>query len=369
MTRKNVFDTIRKELETGIELTKCRSCGCMRDALEHCQAIVSGKKGPLAAGLADLTERGLSKLQPKECECRGCEVCHGADIINLVSNLIPYLPPPKPGDVNVGPVWPPLPGEYFVVGISPDRPVAVSTLASVDMAQKLARKRPPGLSIVGKTETENIGVEKVVKNILANPYLRVLLVVGNESKGHLSGLTFAALWENGVNAEMKVKGSPGRNPYLKNITPDEVQAFRSGVRLVDMSGCTNLPKILRRIKMLSLTAGNYSGNRGYAGPSRRRRISSVPVMPAGERLRITLDCAGYFVILVDKLKGEVVVEHYSNYNKLLHVVAGKSARALYLTIIENGWVTQLSHAAYLGKELTRAELAIRKGTAYVQDGA
>jgi tetrahydromethanopterin S-methyltransferase subunit A len=42
---------------------------------------------------------------------------------------------------------------------------------------------------------------------------------------------------------------------------------------------------------------------------------------------------------------------------------------MYSTIIENGWVSQLSHAAYLGKELARAELALRLGGEYVQDGA
>ena len=38
-------------------------------------------------------------------------------------------------------------------------------------------------------------------------------------------------------------------------------------------------------------------------------------------------------------------------------------------IIANGWVTQLSHAAYLGRELARAELALKQGLKYVQEGA
>jgi len=38
-------------------------------------------------------------------------------------------------------------------------------------------------------------------------------------------------------------------------------------------------------------------------------------------------------------------------------------------IINNKWVTELSHAAYLGKELTKAELSITKGFKFVQDGA
>ncbi len=52
-----------------------------------------------------------------------------------------------------------------------------------------------------------------------------------------------------------------------------------------------------------------------------------------------------------------------------YVIEGANARSIYWTLIENGWVTQLSHAAYLGKELTRAELSIQLAVNFVQDGA
>ena len=48
-------------------------------------------------------------------------------------------------------------------------------------------------------------------------------------------------------------------------------------------------------------------------------------------------------------------------NKLLIIIKGKDARSVYHTIIENGWVSQLSHTAYLGKELAKAELSIKLG--------
>ena len=54
---------------------------------------------------------------------------------------------------------------------------------------------------------------------------------------------------------------------------------------------------------------------------------------------------------------------------LLRTIEGQTARALYATIIANGWVTRLSHAAYLGKELARAELALKLRFKYVQEGA
>lgn len=82
-----------------------------------------------------------------------------------------------------------------------------------------------------------------------------------------------------------------------------------------------------------------------------------------------LDPAGYFVITPSKERGLITVEHYAYDDTLLHIIAGETARALYLMIIDADWVSQLSHAAYLGKELARAELSLTHGNTYVQDGA
>jgi tetrahydromethanopterin S-methyltransferase subunit A len=51
------------------------------------------------------------------------------------------------------------------------------------------------------------------------------------------------------------------------------------------------------------------------------------------------------------------------------VVEGKDARTIYWMLINEGWVTQLDHAAYLGKELHRAEFSINYGVDFKQDGA
>ena len=82
-----------------------------------------------------------------------------------------------------------------------------------------------------------------------------------------------------------------------------------------------------------------------------------------------MDKAGYFVIVPLTDKGVVNVEHYAYDNSLLRVIEGATARAIYFTIINSGWVTELSHAAYLGKELAKAELSLQNGFKYIQDGA
>ena len=90
-------------------------------------------------------------------------------------------------------------------------------------------------------------------------------------------------------------------------------------------------------------------------------------MAAGEDpIRIKLDKAGYFVVNIED--GVILVEHYSYKEKLLRIIEGQDARSIYLTIVRNGWLSKLDHAAYVGKELTKAELSIRHGLKYLQDG-
>jgi hypothetical protein len=66
-----------------------------------------------------------------------------------------------------------------------------------------------------------------------------------------------------------------------------------------------------------------------------------------------MEKAEYFIIIPRAEKGDIVVEHYAYDNKMLRTIEGRDARSIYSTIVQNGWVSQLSHAGYLGKELTR----------------
>ncbi len=97
------------------------------------------------------------------------------------------------------------------------------------------------------------------------------------------------------------------------------------------------------------------------------QVSSAPVVLANKELKAEMDKAGYFVIIPQLNKKTVVAEHYSYGNKLLRAIEGKDAQSIYSTIIQNGWVTQLSHAAYLGKELAKAEFSLKFGSKYTQD--
>ena len=261
--------------------------------------------------------------------------------------------------------WPHVPGKYFVVDAK--APVAVTTLGSVWLAPELAKSAPKGLCIVGKVETENIGIEKIIKNILTNPAIRFLICAGEEPPKHLTGATLLALFKNGVDAAKRIPGSPGMRPMLPNSTPEEVEAFRQQVEPVDMIGCTELGLIAARIVELSARAPDravtFEAPPGFNAPQTTPRVIATAPSPD----RIKLDKGGYFVINIEN--GAIVVEHYDYKERLLHVIEGNDARTIYWALINNGWVTKLDHAAYLGKELARAEFSIIHGVDFVQDGA
>ena len=368
MPENSQISNIYSELQEGMSLAKCRKCGCMKETLENLESNLADTNSDL---LRD-AQNWLNKMEPIQYSCIGCTHCFPA----VATNLIHQAFPESAQDGSSGCSFEirkntrfPVPGEYFALCHGEDCPVAVSTLASVGLAEQLANLKPRELCIVGKTETENIGIDKIVKNIVSNPTIRFLLLTGKDSKGHYSGKTLLALAASGVDERMKVIGSPGKRPILKNVTHEEIEVFRKQVQVVDLIECEDVDQIIGKMKKLSQEECSSCGCAKQSKIAEVIQPSAVSKIQAEQPTRFRMDEAGYLVILPRAEKGLVVVEHYSYDNTLLRAIEANSARSLYWTIIENGWVTQLDHAAYLGEELARAELSIQLGFRYVQDKA
>ncbi len=250
--------------------------------------------------------------------------------------------------------------------------MAISTLGNAELADKIAELKPNGLSIVGKTETENIGIEKIIKNTLAVPSIKYLILCGEDSEGHYSGNTLISLVYNGVDNKQRVIGSMGKKPVLSNTKIEEVNAFRSQIEVIDMIGCEDLNKILEKVQELAEKGTPSCNCRVNCSVEDTKPVTSaIEIVKAEEKDpdKVKLDKAGYFVIVPKAESNVILVEHYSYTNQLLRIVKGEDARNIYWTIIENGWVTEMSHAAYLGKELTKAEMSMKLDFKYVQDKA
>jgi tetrahydromethanopterin S-methyltransferase subunit A len=86
-----------------------------------------------------------------------------------------------------------------------------------------------GAALSGLLQTENMGLEKMVCNIVANPNIRYVVLCGRESPGHLPGESLVALKENGVTDTKQIIGTGAPTPYLHNIPVELVERFRNQV--------------------------------------------------------------------------------------------------------------------------------------------
>ena len=84
---------------------------------------------------------------------------------------------------------------------------------------------------------------------------------------------------------------------------------------------------------------------------------------------VVSDVKGNFKFAVDRVNDAIVALHFaaSQAEKPTVIVKGETAEAVYVKIVEMGLVTRLEHAAYVGSELAKAEIALRTGKEYTQD--
>ena len=79
------------------------------------------------------------------------------------------------------------------------------------------------------------------------------------------------------------------------------------------------------------------------------------------------DPRGYFLIRVDKKQNEIEAGFCESGNVVKLVIVGKKPEEIYHSIIKEGLITKFEHAAYLGKELKKAEIALSMGFEYMQE--
>jgi len=366
---KNINPVIRieKELQEGMKLAKCKKCGCMKDFLQTANQYFSTHYP--ASDFQEKIKNWQNLILPTKYNCLGCKYCFAAVASNVFYQEFTKTETNETDFNEIttkSEMWPPLTGEYFALCKGRDCAVAVSTLASLELAEKLATLKPEQLCIVGKTETENIGIDKIIKNTISNKTIKHLILTGKEAEGHKAGESLLALIRNGVDENNRIIGSSANRPVLQNVTQKEIQLFRDQVNVIDLIGCEDENIIVNKINEIGKTI--KSCNCKDCNYTEATKISIADTVTAKEPAKIELDKNGYFVVYPQK-DGQIIVEHYANNNKFLRTIKGQNTREIYWTIIENGWVTQLSHAAYLGKELTKAELSIIYGFKYIQDKA
>jgi tetrahydromethanopterin S-methyltransferase subunit A len=93
--------------------------------------------------------------------------------------------------------------------------------------------------IYGFLKTENIGIEKIVANVISNPYIRYLIVCGDDIRGHRSGSSLIALHKNGIDEKNRIIEAPGAIPYIENLNNEAIERFQKQVEIVNLIGITD----------------------------------------------------------------------------------------------------------------------------------
>jgi len=124
--------------------------------------------------------------------------------------------------------------EYYPWGgeftdCSPDGCVAVVLL-------NIEYTPPDKVAIYGSLRTENIGIEKIVANVISNPHIRYIIICGDEIRGHRSGSSLIALNKNGIDKQHKIIDAPGAIPYIENIDEEAIKRFRSQIQILNLIG-------------------------------------------------------------------------------------------------------------------------------------
>ncbi len=91
-----------------------------------------------------------------------------------------------------------------------------------------------GAALSGTVQTPNIGIEKIICNVIANPNIRYAILSGPESEGHRTGDAIKSLFKNGVDERKRIIGTDAKHPLLYNLPMEFIERFCTQVTLVDL---------------------------------------------------------------------------------------------------------------------------------------
>lgn len=261
--------------------------------------------------------------------------------------------------------WPAVEGNY-VVG-DPNGQIAVCTLTTDLYIKQISQWN--NIAIVGKVYTPNLGIEKIILNCISNPEIRFLVLFGKDSPVFHAGQALQALFQYGIDQEKRIINALGHYPVLHNLAAEKINQFLDQVELIDFLEEKNIDQLLQKILELS-----KMNKKPYLKNSEATLAEIVPdqeeftiLKPGGKRIPLDYDHKGFFVITADSEKKQITVKHYYKDNRPGFLIRSHSAEAILLSLLQNGLVSQLSHAGYLGAELSKADTALKLNLKYEQD--
>lgn len=139
--------------------------------------------------------------------------------------------------------WPPVPGDFEIGDLT-------SSVAICTLGKKIGI--PTRYAIIGTCKTENIGIERVIVNIISNPRIRFFILAGPEVPGHHTGASMKALHSNGIDPDTRrIHDATGAIPFIENISLEAVARFREQIEFIDMMNVSDPTRIAERSEELN----------------------------------------------------------------------------------------------------------------------
>ncbi|MEL4456542.1 DUF4346 domain-containing protein [Lutimonas vermicola] len=255
--------------------------------------------------------------------------------------------------------WPLYSGNYRV--LNPQGHIAVCSLTSDNLMSEIFSDE---IAIIGTVVTPNLGIERIILNTISNPNIRHLVLCGKDSPIFKAGQAIECLFKYGIDKEKRIINADGHFPVLKNLSEEKITHFLNQIELIDIKNEREFEVINEKIAEINLNSETFKTLK-LKNPTEKELFNELK--PGGKRVPLDYDQKGFFVITVENNKREITVKHYFKNNQPGFIIKGHSSESILLAILEKNLVSQMSHAGYLGAELTKAETALKLNLKYVQD--
>ncbi|MFH1623434.1 MAG: thymidylate synthase [Candidatus Aenigmatarchaeota archaeon] len=201
-------------------------------------------------------------------------------------------------------------------------------------------------------------ISSIVEKLRKDPYTRraVAFVLRDKDAGSKSPPCLTQITWNVKNGKL-LQTAVFRSNDMYGAWPLNTFALRR----LQNSVASQLGIPAGQMVTIANSAHVYESSWGAASEVVRKNYS-------GKIVQFEADKNGYFVVSVEG--GDIVVEHRLNDGRPSgYVFRGKESQELYRRVMNENLVTKFDHAAYVGQEIARAEMALRENKKYVQDRA